>query len=79
MTLLLPAFNPAQNGNLQNVPPASAISKSSRFRPDHDNRDFPTTRKWNKIFMISVASFTSVFLVIYWSVSFTAWFTVETL
>ena len=79
MTLLLPAFNPAQNGNLQNVRPASAISKSSRFRPDRDDRDFPTTRKWNKIFMISVASFTSVFFVIYWSVSLTAWFTVETL
>ena len=79
MTLLLPAFNPAQNGNPKTVRPVSAISRASRFRPDRDDRDFPTTRKWNKIFKISVFSFVSVFLVIYWSISMTAWLTVETL
>jgi len=63
MNLLLPAFNPApaQNGNFQTVRPASAVSKSSRFRADRDDRNFPTTRRWNKIFQMTVACSVSIF------------------
>ena len=62
------AFNPvpAQNGNLQTVRPGSDVSKSSRFRADHNDRNCPTTRRWNKISQMKIACSVSVFLIGYW-------------
>ena len=62
------AFNPVpeQNGNLQTVRPASDVSKSSRFRASHNDRNYPTTRRWNKIFQMKLACSVLLFLIRYW-------------
>ena len=81
MVLLLPNWDPVPNKDLKTVRPASSVSRNSnlRHRPDRVDKDFPRTRRWNKIFKIFIACFVSVFLVIYWSVALTAWFSEESL
>ena len=75
----LPAFYSEPIEILKALRPESSVSRTSGYRSDRDDRNFPVTQRWNKIFKLFIFCFVSIFIVIYWSVAFTAWITVETL